>query len=253
MKKKKSSQFVFQHLENISRDALEQYQKLIKQYVHRQSGVYALYNKNKLNYVGLASNLNSRLKHHLKDRHADTWDRFSVYLTQGDSHLREIEALLLRIASPKGNKQMGKLKRSENLKKRFGKDINVYHKHIYHDMFTDETEEDEYKPIKVTKKDNNGDRKPALASYVRKRMHIRFEYKGHRYVAHVRRDGTITFGSESHRAKQLMGHVYTSPSLAAMAATRKPNNGWTSWRYERKPGEWVLINELRKNTKAYRK
>ena len=60
MKNSKSSQLVFQHLENISRDALEQYQKLIKQYVHRQSGVYALYHKNKLYYVGLASNLNSR-------------------------------------------------------------------------------------------------------------------------------------------------------------------------------------------------
>jgi hypothetical protein len=252
MKNMKSAQLVFQHLENISRDALEQYQKIIKQYVHRQSGVYALYNNSKLYYVGLASNLNSRLKHHLNDRHADTWDRFSVYLTQGDSHLREIEALLLRIASPKGNRQMGKLKRSENLKNRFGKDMNAYYKRVFHDMFTHKTEEDELRPRNPKRNIGAETRGASLAPYVRKRMHIRFEYKGNRYVAHVRRDGTITFGSESHRAKQLMGPVYTSPSLAGKAITGVANDGWMSWKYKNSSGEWVKLNELRKNAKEYR-
>jgi hypothetical protein len=70
---------VCQHLENISRQALEKYQHIIKQYVRYRHGVYALYRRDKLYYVGLASNLRTRLGHHLKDRHGQSWDRFSVY------------------------------------------------------------------------------------------------------------------------------------------------------------------------------
>ncbi|MBI4712200.1 MAG: GIY-YIG nuclease family protein [Planctomycetes bacterium] len=115
----KSNQLVCQCLENISRKALENYGKIIKDFVRRRHGIYALYRKNKLYYVGLASNLASRLNHHLRDRHANTWDRFSVYLTVSDRSLRELETLAVRIASPKGNKQQGKFGRTENLKRKF--------------------------------------------------------------------------------------------------------------------------------------
>lgn len=50
-------QLVCQHLENISRKALENYQKIIKDFVKGRHGVYALYKKGRLYYVGLASNL----------------------------------------------------------------------------------------------------------------------------------------------------------------------------------------------------
>jgi hypothetical protein len=65
--------------------------------VRRRQGVYALYRRKKTYYVGLASNLRSRLVHHLKDRHGDSWDRFSGYFTIGDTHLKELESLNLRI------------------------------------------------------------------------------------------------------------------------------------------------------------
>jgi hypothetical protein len=81
----KRKPLVSQHLENISREALEKYQNLIRRYVRRRQGVYALYRRKKLYYVGLASNLRSRLLHHLRDRHGDSWDRFSVYFTIGDT------------------------------------------------------------------------------------------------------------------------------------------------------------------------
>ena len=105
MMKKPINNLVCQYLENISRKALEKYQDIIKKYVRDRHGVYALYRKNKLYYVGLASNLRSRLRHHLRDRHADAWDSFSVYLTIGGQHLHELETLLLRIIDRKGNKQ----------------------------------------------------------------------------------------------------------------------------------------------------
>jgi hypothetical protein len=97
---RKPSQLVCQHLENISGDALEQYQKIVREYVARRQGVYALYHEGELYYIGLASDLSWRLKTHLSDRHAGKWDRFSVYLTIGGKHLRELETLLLRVIKP---------------------------------------------------------------------------------------------------------------------------------------------------------
>lgn len=93
----KRTPLVCQQLENISREALGKYQDIIRQYVRRRHGIYTLYRRGKLHYVGLASNLRSRLGHHLRDRHQDSWDRFSVYLTIGDTHLKELEALILRM------------------------------------------------------------------------------------------------------------------------------------------------------------
>jgi hypothetical protein len=110
MKKTKRSEtgLVVEHLENISRTAIKRYPEIITDYARRRSGVYALYKGEELYYVGLAKNLRSRLHGHLKDRHAEAWDRFSVYLTQGDEHLKELESLVLRIAAPKGNRVTGK-------------------------------------------------------------------------------------------------------------------------------------------------
>ena len=121
----KSPQLVCQHLENISGDAFEEYQGIIREYVSRRHGVYALYDDDKLYYVGLASNLSSRLKTHLRDKHKGQWNRFSVYLTIGDKHLRELETLILRVVKPlpQGNSKTGKFARSENLLARLAKDI----------------------------------------------------------------------------------------------------------------------------------
>ena len=94
---KKSSQLVCQHLENISRKMLEEYQDIIRGFVRGRNGVYAMYRRGKLYYVGLASSLLGRLKMHLRDHHADTWDRFSVYLTIGPDYMKEIESVLIRI------------------------------------------------------------------------------------------------------------------------------------------------------------
>ena len=57
-----NAQLVCQHLESISRAALEEYQNIIRQYVRGRYGIYVLYRKGKLYYVGLATNLRNRLK-----------------------------------------------------------------------------------------------------------------------------------------------------------------------------------------------
>jgi hypothetical protein len=98
--KRSETGLVVEHLENISRTAIKRYPEIITDYARRRSRVYALYKGEELYYVGLAKNLRSRLHGHLKDRHAEAWDRFSVYLTRGDEHL-------LRITDGSGRSSLG--------------------------------------------------------------------------------------------------------------------------------------------------
>ena len=49
------------HLENVSRDLLETHPEIVRQYIGRNAGIYALYKKSRLYYVGLATGLRNRL------------------------------------------------------------------------------------------------------------------------------------------------------------------------------------------------
>jgi hypothetical protein len=77
---------------------------------------------------------------------------------------------------------------------------------------------------------------PTLAWYVSKRFRIRFDYKGKVYIARVRSDGTINY----------RGKIYTSPSAAATAVTKRPMDGWWTWKYQWAPGDWIRLDELRR-------
>jgi len=232
----RKNQLVCQHLENISRDALEKYQQIIRQYVRHRQGVYALYRRNKLYYVGLASSLQSRLAMHLRDRHAASWDRFSVYLTIGDSHLKELESLILRVVKPSGNKQKGKFAKSEDLRRRLQKDFRYHLRDEMDAMFG--------KPARTVKthdalrhgSSEDTGRTPILAEYITGPIILRARHKAVKLTARVRRNGTILFA----------GKVYTSPSVAGAAAVKRTTcNGWTFWEYERAPGDWVKLDGLR--------
>jgi len=231
--KSQRGQLVCQHLESISRRALEQYQGLLREYVKGRHGVYALYRKGRLQYVGLASNLRNRLKSHLTDRHALTWDTFSVYLTIQDSHLYDLETLVLKIAAPKGNRLTGNFINSENMKPRFKRDISRYQHDELAGLLGISTGKVVPVPVGVKKKG----RTPVLARYSKRPSVLKARYKGKTIKARVLRDGAIS----------LEGDIYLSPSLAGAAACkRRTCNGWTFWTYERAPGDWVLLDELRK-------
>ena len=76
-----------------------------------------------------------------------------------------------------------------------------------------------------------------MGRYISGPMKLKTHFKGKTLKARVRRDGSINFG----------GKIYSSPSLAGAAACkRRTCNGWTFWQYERAPGDWVPLNELRK-------
>jgi hypothetical protein len=227
---KRQDHLVTQHLENISRKALENYEDIIRSYVRRRYGIYALYRGKRLYYVGLASNLLNRLAQHLRDRHADTWDRFSIYLTIGDRHLKELESLILRTASPRGNRTRGRFARSADLRRQFKREIAEHQKAERDSLFRLK------QPL-----DNGGrpDKKNrgVLAKYTKgKSFKIRSTYKGRTYFARVRPDGRIRYG----------GELYRAPSSAAYKVLGRPADGWFFWRFERAPGDWMPLDELRR-------
>ena len=101
------------HLEGIGAEVFVQFPEVITAMVAGHHGIYALYNGERLYYVGLATDLKNRLKAHLRDRHKKLWDRFSVYITSTDEHIKELESLMLRVIQPEGNRVKGKLKGSD--------------------------------------------------------------------------------------------------------------------------------------------
>lgn len=212
----RSPRLVTQYLERIHRNAFDKHPEIIRSLVRRRNGIYALYAKDELYYVGLAKDLRWRLKHHLKDHHRDSWDRFSVYLTIGHEHLRELESLAIRITCAAGNKQKGRFAGAENLERSLERVLLAKFKRERDALFgrpIDETDENvapqRTRPIHGT-------------------------YKGKLMRARWRRDGTVRF----------RGKIFSSLSAAATKATGSQTNGRWFWRVERSPGDWVRVKKL---------
>ena len=153
-----------------------------------------------------------------------------MYLTVGDTRIHEIEALLLRIARPRGNKVQGKFVRSDDLRRALRRAIRTAWRRDLEDVFTTRP--------RVARKARSSStaRATPLARYVTKRVRIRFTHKGQVHKASIRGDGTINY----------RGRIFTSPSGAAKAITRRPTSGWSAWQYQRAPGDWVPLREFRR-------
>jgi hypothetical protein len=221
----KENPLFVEHLENVSWRVLEEYPNLIKQMIRKRAGIYVLYRRDKLYYVGLARNLMGRLKSHIKDRHRGYWDQFSVYLTVHDEHMKELESLLLKITKPRGNKAGGK----------FAKSVNLLFK-LYRDMKDNDADKHArllggsiaQRRMQVrTRRDSN---MVPLAGIVGHSVRLKAIYKQKRYLATLRKDGKISFQKK----------LYDSPNEAAFVACGKHVNGWRFWLYRDK-GNWISI------------
>ena len=224
----KGQQLVLEHLERVSGKVMSEYPQILRAQLRGRAGVYALYRKDKLFYVGLASNLTVRLKQHQRDRLRGKWDRFSVYLTARDEHIKELESLILRIVVPTGNRTGGRLARSKDLRP-------AIHRLIAEsDADNRKTlmgEKRRSRPPGQTGKKETGAPKGLLG----KRRSLRGSRKGWEYRATLRPDGTIKYGQR----------IFPSPSAAAAAAVGRACNGWTFWRYRDGSGDWVPLRSLR--------
>lgn len=232
MRRTRRGALVSQYLEGISRTALAEYQQFFREQAKRRNGVYALYSKKKLYYVGLARDLRGRLKTHLRDKHGESWDRFSMYLTVGDDHIKELESLVLRIVRPSGNRQGGKFAKAQNLRREFTRRVKQDAAAHLSELLGEEEG-----GRTVTLRAGSAS-KAVLAAYLTHPMRLRARYKGKLLKARVLRSGVISFA----------GKRFQSPSMAACAALphRRAINGWHFWTYERAPGDWVLLRELRR-------
>lgn len=81
------------------------------------SGLYVLYRRNSLYYIGLAKDLFWRLHTHTRDKHKKRWDRFAIFRIARVRYLKDIESLLLRVANPPGNAVTGKFHRDADVTK----------------------------------------------------------------------------------------------------------------------------------------
>jgi len=233
-RKHKTRAIIAGHLEKIGAKVFDDFSSVITDLIRGHQGIYALFKKDRLYYVGLAGNLKSRIKAHIRDRHQNKWTHFSLYIIRKEGHIKEIESLVLRIAYPKGNKVRGKLKQSKDLRpllKRRLKD--EWGKQL------DGIIGSRNKPVNRIEKTKTGkaDKKP-LRGYFAKNKVIYADYKGKQYKAWVyHKTGTIKFN----------GQLFDSPSLAGKAATKKKTmNGWKLWKYKDKNGELFYLDTLRK-------
>lgn len=223
---------VCEHLENISRDALEKHQNVIRSYVRRRQGVYALYRKSKLYYVGLAKDLRWRLKAHVRIAMVNLG--IDLVCTS------RLETSTSRSWSPSSsespNRRVTRSRASSRSRRICDPSLHATSAHS-----TGET-----LPCCLVESgrthwlSETGTNLPFahrfLAAYFTAPKRLRANHKGKTFRAHVRRDGSIRFG----------GKVYDSPSAAGSAAVRRSCNGWSFWKYERAPGDWIRLSELRK-------
>ena len=232
MKKSKNrSMILTQKLEGISKKIFERYKKKVIQYIGSKPGVYALYDEKELYYVGRASDLARRVNHHLKDRHSALWTHFSVYFTKKVQYANDIEAVIISIAQPKGNKAKPKLGKERKLKDILRKSIKESHQEELRELGFG-------KKRKVNSKKKNKNR-PSLKHYFKTNKTLMKSYKGKTYKAILLKSGKIKYKNK----------LYTSLSSAAQAIVHKrsPNtavNGWEFWFIKDSENNWVQLKDL---------
>ena len=187
-------------------------------------GIYALYRHGSLYYVGLATNLRARLKQHQKDRHSGAWDRFSVYLTTHDEHLKDLESLLLRVTKkPKGNKQNGKFRGARNQNSELKRRYKSRQVEEFNEVFN--------------LQEKTGKPKIAPSSPLETRpgpFALRGFHKGKTFKALLKKDGSVRIATKT----------YSSLSSAAAQITGHPTNGRWFWHIKSSSGEWVRVKSI---------
>ena len=236
-RKYKKRPIVTGYLEKVSSSIFDRHSRIIAEMIRGEQGLYALYRKEKLYYVGLARNLKSRVNQHVKDKHAGKWTHFSLYVIHHAEHIKELESLLLRIAYPAGNSMKGQLRRSANMLpslKRKTKAAAIAEWKTNFESASRPKKGGKTKPQIVAWKTMRGER-PCKGLFP-KTVRLYAPYKGRVYKAWLRRSGSIRFD----------GKTYDTPSMAgSVARGGKATNGWHFWRVKQ-ADRLVRLKEFRK-------
>lgn len=127
-------------LEKIPSGHFEAVGKELRDVLKKQPGIYSLYKDDRIYYVGLASNLFGRIKHHLRDKHKGEWNYFSIFIVKRVKFLKDLETSLIRIAKPKGNKRLGRIHNHGELQQILKKSIREKKRVLNKKMKTKDTE-----------------------------------------------------------------------------------------------------------------
>ncbi len=230
----------------------DEYKNIRKDEFKSKHGIYALYDKKgRLYYVGRASDLRNRLRQHLKSSgHSGKWDYFSIYFTRTEETARDLEAVILSVSDPKGNKNKPpvlakdtkmecrikkEMKRIDKARRQFRKPgksakkktsrIQLQGKGLKKTVSQEQAMEK--KPRK----------RPSLKGLVSLPAALKKEYKRSGKVVHAMLlpSGEI----ECH------GKKYFSPSGAAKAASGKiSEGGWTFWTLQNSDGKWITLKDF---------
>ena len=231
---RKTKSIITGHLEKISAKVFTDYSNVITDMIKGHQGIYALYKNDRLYYVGLATNLKNRIKHHLKDRHKGQWTHFSLYIVRKTDHIKEIESVILRIAYPKGNSVKGKLT-SKNLRPLFKNKLKAEWQKQFGDLIG-KTPKKATTKKKTKRRTTKTKAEKPLKGLFRNGKRLWGSYKGKDYKAWVFRSGTVKFN----------GELYASPSAAGKVARGgKATNGWAFWTFKNEEGEMVKLATLR--------
>ena len=106
MKKRKrpGDSLVSAHLAKIQRALLEGEKRpaflaFLDENLAAKHGIYALYDKrDRLYYAGKAADLPKRLNHHLRDSHADSWERMTLFQVTKSANVAQLEGLVIAAA-----------------------------------------------------------------------------------------------------------------------------------------------------------
>ena len=239
MKTQKQLKKIFtQKLEGIGAGIFQQkYKDLLIKEIGTKHGVYALYDKRgKLYYVGRASKITRRLKHHFKDRHTGKWDRFSIYLTKKEQYIYGIEDALISIAQPKGNIRKP-LRIDNKMKSRIKKamekiDAEQREKIIDGKILLNRRKN--LMKIRNEKKSEKIKKRASLNNPFKTRKVLRKIYKGKPYKAIWLPSGWIEYKNKKYSSLT---------SAAKIASGRKIINGKAFWRVQDNKGNWIRIKD----------
>ena len=225
---KRNHLILTQKLEGISKKIFERHKKVIIQHIGNKPGVYALYDEKELYYVGRAVDLAKRVKFHLKDHHSALWTHFSVYFTKKTEYANSIEAVIISIAQPKGNKTKPTLGEKTKLKNIIRKTIKENHKEELRELGLGEKQRSNLKK-----------KRPSLKNYFEGEKTLMKVYKGKTYKAKLLKSGKIKYKNKFYDLPTSSAKIIVSKN-----SPRSTVNGWNFWFIKNAENNWVKLSEL---------
>jgi hypothetical protein len=102
----------------------------LKELMRGYAGVYALYRRKKLYYVGLSKDLLGRVNTHRKDRHRGKWDSVTIFRIRRIRYIKDIETLLHQLFDTKGNRVQGQVPRDADFNRVLRQVLNQHQRSI---------------------------------------------------------------------------------------------------------------------------